>query len=44
MYRPGSFSVKDTHKPMLKNAYTANLQLLEVHEYTLVAVKLMHAV
>jgi hypothetical protein len=28
----------------VKNAYTANLQLFEVHEYIPVAVKLMHAV
>lgn len=44
MSRPGSFSVKNTHKPVVKNAYTANLQLLEVHEHTLVAVTLMRAV
>jgi len=29
------FSVKNTHRPVLKNVYTANLQLLEVHEHTL---------
>jgi len=44
MSRPGSFSVKNTYKPVLKNTYTANLQPLEVHEHELVAVKLKRAV